>query len=63
MAGDSLVHLLAYVLFSHALELGVEPQVFLHAELVKEHIVLRTHAQVLPDALHIRTDVVTIYGG
>ena len=58
-----LVHLLAYVLFSHAFESGVEPQVLLHAQLVKQDIVLRTHAQVLTYALHLRADVMTIYGG
>lgn len=58
-----LVHLLAYVFFSHAFESGVEPQMLLHAQLVKKDIVLWTHAKVLTYALHLRADVMTIYGG
>lgn len=35
----------------------------LHTELVKQHVVLRTHAQVLTNALHLCADVVAIDGG
>lgn len=63
MGCDVLVHLLADVFLGHAFEFGVEPQVLLHAELIKEHIVLGTHAQVLPDTLHVSTDVMAVDGG
>lgn len=36
---------------------------FLHAQLVKQDVVLRTQTQVLPNPLHLRTDVVTVDGG
>lgn len=34
----------------------------LHAELVKQDVVLRTHAQVLANTLHLCADVVAING-
>ncbi|PWA16013.1 hypothetical protein CCH79_00019352, partial [Gambusia affinis] len=59
----SLVHLLADVVLCHALEPGVEPQVLLYTELVKQNVVLWTHAQVLTDPIHFSADVVAVYGG
>lgn len=58
-----LVHLLADLLLGHALEPRVEPQVLPHREPVEEHVVLRTHAQVLADLVHLRADVVPVDGG
>lgn len=58
-----LVHLLADVILCHAFEPGVEPQVLLYTELIKENVVLRTHAQVLTDPIHFGADVVAVYGG
>lgn len=60
---NPLVHLLANIFLSHALQTRVEPQVFLHTQLVKQNIVLGTHAQILPDALHLCADVMAVYGG
>lgn len=60
--GCLLVHLLADLLLCHALELRVEPEMLLHCQPVKEHIVLGTHAQVLPDLVHFRTDIMAIDG-
>lgn len=35
----------------------------LHREPIKEHIVLRTHAQVLADFIHLCADVMPVDGG
>lgn len=60
---NPLVHLLPDIFLGHALQTRVEPQMFLHTELVEQNIVLGTHTQILPDALHLCADVMAVYGG
>lgn len=60
---NPLIHLLLDIFFSHALQTRVEPQMFLYTELIEEYIVLGTHAQILPDTLHLCADVMAVYGG
>lgn len=35
----------------------------LHTKLIEKDVVLGTHAQILPDALHLCADVMAVYGG
>ena len=43
-------------LSSHNLEAGVEEEVLVHGEEVEEDVVLRAHAEGLPDGVHVGPD-------
>ena len=40
--------------------LGKEDEMFLHGECIKENVVLRTQAQILPDAVNVGTYVLVV---